>query len=159
MKHCDLFNVSFGSTNPAAVLLLTFISGMITVFSSSPSTRRTSSTKPPCLRPPLELSLTATTSNLAPFLKLTLTQSFENCVFFQSISFLNAGNMSNISSTFSLAILAACSFSYVIVKAFYPLLLTLQFCVSSAYVLTISFDLGCAASWVDYIFSLPMRCP
>ena len=104
-----------------------------------------SSTKPPVARLPRELYLAAIISNLLLFLKIYSTLSLDDfeAPLLQSISFFSPGINLQSSSTFSLAIPAAYSFSFVIVLTFYSILLILVIRISSAYL---------------FIFNLMVRC-
>lgn len=96
-----------------------------------------SSIKPPVARLPRELCLAAIISNLLPFLNISSIFSFDVFVLplVQSNSFLKPGINLQSSSAFSFAIPAACSFSFVILKVFYPL----DLIFTSSYKLSINF--------------------
>ena len=83
----------------------------------------------PVLLCPLELSRAAKISITEPFLNKYFTSSLECLVLplSQFISFCKAGINLHISSILATVIEAACSFSYIILKAFYPLVLILLF--------------------------------
>ena len=84
---------------------------------------------PPVRRCPLEDCLAAKMSIVEPFLNTYFTLSFDlvETPLSQFISLFNAGINVQISSILAIVILAACSFSFVILKAFYPLVLILLY--------------------------------
>ena len=95
----------------------------------SPSIKTHSSMRPPVLLCPLELCFAAKISIVELFLNTYFTLSFDLTVFpfSQFISLPKAGIKVHISSILAIVIEAACSFSFVILKAFYPLVLTLTY--------------------------------
>lgn len=108
--------------------------GIIISLSAVWSTKIHSSTAPPVRLWPLLFSVALNTSMDEPFLNRYLTSLVE--VLDSPRSRLNslfrAGINVQIYSIFDMVILAACSFSIVILKAFYPLVLLLSIRNSSA---------------------------
>ncbi|MBO6244023.1 MAG: hypothetical protein J6O41_05620, partial [Clostridia bacterium] len=96
-----------------------------------------SSIKPPVLRWPLDDCLAAKISIVEPFLNTYLTLSFDfvDTPRSQLISLFKPGISLQISSILAIVIDAACSFSFVTLRIFYPLVLILLY----SYKLSISF--------------------